>query len=264
MTWLQTIVLAIVQGITEFLPISSSAHLILVPYFADWPDQGLGFDLAVHLGTLVAVVVYFRSELHAMGRDWLRSVRQRQTVGESRLTWGVLLGTIPVAVAGLAFGSVIETTLRSPAVIATTTIGFAMLLLLADFARGRRTEHMIRWRDVAVVGLAQAIALVPGTSRSGITIIAGLLMGLSREGAARFSFLLAIPVTALAGGYKMLKLATGPESVEWQSFLVGGVIAAVTAFLCIHYFLKFLTRFGLLPYVAYRLLLGGVLVMLMW
>lgn len=260
MDWLQIVVLAVVQGITEFLPISSSANLIMVPRLTDWPDQGLGFDLAVHLGTLTAVVVYFRGELKAMARDWGYSLAQRRQVGDSRVAWAVLWGTVPVGIAGLLMGDEVETTLRDPAVIAATTIGFGLLLWYADRRAGTRDEHGLTWRDVLIIGCAQAVALVPGTSRSGITMTAGLLLGMSREGAARFSFLLAIPVTALAGGLKMLQLATGPAAVHWGEFLIGAVLSALTAFACIHYFLKWLTRFGMMPYVIYRLVLGTVLV----
>ena len=260
MEWVQVIVLAVVQGITEFLPISSSAHLILVPRLTGWPDQGLGFDLAVHLGTLVAVVLYFRAELRVMARDWGHSVVQRRRVGESHLAWAVLWGTVPVGLAGLLLGDLVEHGLRLPALIAGTTIGFGLLLWAADRRPGYRDEHRLTWRDVLAVGCAQALALVPGTSRAGITITAGLLMGLSREGAARFSFLLAVPVTALAGGLKMLQLATGPVSVDWGVLVAGALLSAVTAFLCIHYFLKLLTRFGMLPYVVYRMALGALLI----
>jgi undecaprenyl-diphosphatase len=257
--WLQVVVLAVVQGVTEFLPISSSAHLILIPRVTDWPDQGLAFDLAVHLGTLTAVVAYFWDELSAMARDWVRSLLERRRIGDSRLAWAVLWGTVPVGLAGLAFEDVIETTLRSPIVIAATTIGYGLLLWAADRRPGIRNEHGLGWRDIVGVGVAQALALVPGTSRSGITISAGLFLGLSREGAARYSFLLAVPVTALAGALSLLQLAESPGPVDWAPFAVGAVLSAATAFACIHYFLKWLTRYGMLPYVVYRLLLGVVI-----
>ncbi|HUQ53820.1 MAG TPA: undecaprenyl-diphosphate phosphatase, partial [Gammaproteobacteria bacterium] len=171
---LQIVVLAVVQGITEFLPISSSGHLILVPYFTSWPDQGLDFDLAVHIGTLTAIVTYFRRTLRVMARDWARSVAERREVGESRLAWAVLFGTIPAGIVGLLFRHDIETTLRSPLVVATTTIGYAVLLLIADRVGAKqRDERSIGWLDVVVIGCAQALALVPGTSRSGVTITAG-------------------------------------------------------------------------------------------
>jgi len=262
---LQIVVLAIVQGITEFLPVSSSGHLILVPYFTAWPDQGLEFDLAVHIGTLTAIVVYFRHTLFAMARDWVLSIMQRREVGESRLAWAVLFGTIPAGIVGLLFRHHIETTLRSPWVVACTTIGYALLLFVADRRRGTRSERSIGWLDVVVIGCAQALSLVPGTSRSGITMTAGLFRSLSREAAARFAFLLAVPVMAAAGLAEFLGYAGEPAGgpVDTHAIVLGLVLSAVTGFACIHYFLKWLTRFGMLPYVIYRLVLGAVLLILL-
>jgi undecaprenyl-diphosphatase len=259
---LQIIVLAVIQGITEFLPISSSGHLILVPYLTSWPDQGLDFDLAVHIGTLTAIVAYFRKTLAAMARDWVRSVVQRREVGESRLAWAVLFGTIPAGIVGLLFRHDIETTLRSPWVVACTTIGYAVLLFVADRRRGTRSERSIGWLDVVVIGCAQALALVPGTSRSGVTITAGLFRNLSREAAARFSFLLAVPVMTAAGLAEVAGYADGEIAVDTRAVVLGLVISALTGFACIHFFLKWLTRYGVLPYVLYRLALGTVLLFL--
>jgi undecaprenyl-diphosphatase len=257
---LQIIVLAIVQGITEFLPISSSGHLILVPYLTNWPDQGLDFDLAVHIGTLAAIVAYFRRTLAAMARDWVRSVIQRRQVGESRLAWAVLFGTIPAGVVGLLFRHDIETTLRSPLVVACTTIGYAVLLFVADrIGKQQRDERSIGWLDVVVIGCAQALALVPGTSRSGVTITAGLFRGLSRAAAARFSFLLAVPVMTAAGLAELVGYAGGDAAIDTRAVALGLVVSALTGFACIHFFLKWLTRYGVLPYVLYRLALGAVL-----
>lgn len=260
MTLIQIIVLALVQGLTEFLPISSSAHLILVPVLSDWPDQGLAFDVAVHVGTLSAVVWYFRKEVMRMSGDWLHSCRQGQQVGESRLAWAVIWGTVPVVVAGLLLHDLVDTVLRSPLVIAWATIGFGLLLWLADvMGQRQRDEHHLNWRDVVVIGLAQALALIPGTSRSGITMTAGLFMGLTREAAARFSFLLSIPTILMAGGYKGMQLVKQSAAVDWLAMFIGVVLSALTAYLCIHWFLKLLERIGMLPFVLYRLLLGGVL-----
>lgn len=257
MLLIQIIILAIVQGLTEFLPISSSAHLILVPQLSDWPDQGLAFDVAVHVGTLSAVVWYFRCEVIAMARDWGISCVRRQQVGESRLAWAVILGSIPVAVFGLLLHDLVDTTLRSPLVIAWATIGFGLLLWLADvIGRRVRDEHRLGWKDVAVIGFAQAVALIPGTSRSGITMTAGLLLGLTRTAAARFSFLLSIPAILMAGAYQTLKLIEQGQA-EWLPLVLGSVLSAVTAYLCIHWFLKLLDRIGMLPFVIYRLLLGA-------
>lgn len=263
MELLQIAVLALLQGLTEFLPISSSAHLILFPRLQGWADQGLAFDVAVHVGTLVAVVWYFRAELNRMIRDWLRSLAERRAVGESRLAWAVLFGTIPVGLAGLLFKDIVETDLRSPLVIAWATIGFGLLLWWSDRAGRRvREESRIGWRDVVVIGIAQALALIPGTSRSGITMTAGLAMGLTRSGAARFSFLLSIPVIVLAGGLNAVELIGLGEGVDWSALLLGALFSGVSAYLCIHFFLKLLERSGMTPYVIYRLLLGTMLLYL--
>ncbi|GAB4295193.1 MAG: undecaprenyl-diphosphate phosphatase [Thiohalomonadaceae bacterium] len=263
MELIQIIALAILQGLTEFLPISSSAHLILLPQMEGWSDQGLAFDVAVHVGTLAAVVWYFRRDLLLMTRDWGRSVATRQMVGESRLAWAVLFGTIPVGLAGLLFKGLIETELRSPLVIAWATVVFAPLLWWADVrGRGARSEHAIGWKDVLVIGVAQALALIPGTSRSGITMTAGLMLGLSRSAAARFSFLLSIPVIVLAGGLNTIDLVRGEALVDWTSLLLGSVLSGLAAYLCIHVFLRLLERIGMLPFVIYRLLLGAGLLYL--
>jgi undecaprenyl-diphosphatase len=259
MDLLHIVVLAIVQGITEFLPVSSSGHLILVPYFTNWPDQGLEFDLAVHIGTLTAIVAYFRRTLLEMARDWVSSVLTRRQVGQSPLAWAILFGTIPAGVAGLLFRHQIETTLRSPIVVACTTIGFGLLLFVADRRAGKRNERSVGWLDVLIIGCAQALALVPGTSRSGVTMTAGLLRGLSREAAARFSFLLAVPVMTAAGLAEFLGYSGDQGTVDVRAIVLGAVLSALTGLACIHYFLKWLTRFGLVPYVIYRLILGAVL-----
>jgi undecaprenyl-diphosphatase len=258
----QTVMLALLQGLTEFLPISSSAHLILLPRLVGWDDQGLAFDVAVHVGTLVAVVAYFRQELAVMLRDWLHSMGSGKLTADARLAWLVLLGTIPVAVAGLLLHDLIETRLRSALVIAVTTIVFGVLLGWSDRrGRQRRDETTLGWADVLFIGLAQAVALVPGTSRSGITMTVALALGLTRSAAARFSFLLSIPVIVMAGGYETLKLVRLAEPVAWDVLVLGTVVAAVSAYLCIHFFLRLIERIGMLPFVLYRLALGSIL---MW
>jgi undecaprenyl-diphosphatase len=260
MELIQIILLSLLQGLTEFLPISSSAHLILFPRLSGFADQGLAFDVAVHVGTLLAVVWYFRRELNTMSRDWLASIARRERVGDSNLMWAVGFGTIPVGLAGLLFKEFIETSLREPLVIATTTVLFGLLLWWSDRqGKRQRDEHSIGWRDVVVIGVAQAIALIPGTSRSGITMTAGLMMGLTRQAAARFSFLLSIPVIVLAGGLNTLELIKSDSAVEWSALLLGTLFSALSAYLCIHLFLKLLERIGMFPFVVYRLLLGAVL-----
>jgi len=259
MDWIQTVLLALLQGLTEFLPISSSAHLILLPVITGWPDQGLAFDVAVHVGTLIAVVLYFRAEVVELFLGWLRSVTGKGLDRDGRLAWAVLLGTIPVGLAGLLFAHFISTQLRGPLVIAGATILFALPLWMADRMRGSRDEHSINWKDVLVIGMAQALALIPGTSRSGVTMTAGLLMGLDRVAAARFSFLLSIPVIVLAGGFETLELLESSAAVDWQILGGGTLLAFVAAYASIHFFLKWLPQVGMLPFVIYRLLLGVVL-----
>ncbi len=263
MDFVQIIALALLQGLTEFLPISSSAHLILLPIIANWQDQGLAFDVAVHVGTLTAVIYYFRRTLRTLTYDWWQSILQRQRVGESHLAWAVGFGTIPVGLAGLFLGDFIETALRSPLVIAVTTIVFGLLLGWADWqGKRQRQEQQIGWKDLLFIGLAQAIALIPGTSRSGITMTAGLMLGLTREAAARFSFLLSIPVILLAGGLKTRDLVQSPLSVDWTALISGAVFSAISAYICIFLFLKMLERIGMWPFVIYRLILGVILLWL--
>ena len=253
MDLIQIIVLALVQGLTEFLPISSSAHLILVPVLTEWEDQGLAFDVAVHVGTLSAVAWYFRHELQRMTLAWFGSVAGRGQDADSRLAWAVIFGTLPAAVAGLLFHDVISEHLRSPLVIAATTLIFGLLLAVAD---------SIHWLDVALIGGAQAIALIPGTSRSGITMAVALLLGLTRTGAARFSFLLSVPIILMAGGYESLKLVKAGVEAEWLPMILGALVSGLSAYLCIHFFLKLLDRIGFMPFVYYRLALGVLLLVL--
>jgi len=263
MDWLQIVVLAIVQGLTEFLPISSSAHLILVPVLTPWQDQGLAFDVALHLGSLFAVVFYFRRELIAMSQSWCRSLVTRHIDQDARMAWAVLLGTIPVGLAGLAFRDIVGDLLRSPLHIAGGLILFGLLLGWADWRhRGTRTEHQMNWKDVLFIGAAQALALFPGTSRSGITITAALLLGLSREAAARFSFLLSIPVIVIACGLETVELVQTGNDTDWRAVFAGIAISGISAYLCIHYFLAFIKRIGMQPFVVYRLLLGIMLILM--
>jgi undecaprenyl-diphosphatase len=199
-----------------------------------------------------------------MARDWVGSLTGKGVQGDARLAWGVLLGTIPVGLAGLLFKDTIETQLRGPEIIAWATIGFGILLGLSDWvARQQRSEHQIHWLDILVIGVAQAIALIPGTSRSGITMTAGLFMGLTREAAARFSFLLSIPVIVLAGGLETLDLIESKQAVDWLALGLGILLSGISAFLVIHFFLQALKRIGMWPFVIYRLVLGVFLLAIM-
>ena len=260
MDLLQVIVLALIQGLSEFLPVSSSAHLLLVPVLTAWQDQGLAFDVALHIGSLSAVIIYFRTEIARMGFAWVDSIRHRRLNQDGKLAWAVLLGTVPVGLAGLLFNDFISTTLRSPLVVAFGLIAFGVLLGVADWRhRGGKSEFEMTKKDVLWIALAQALALIPGTSRSGVTITAALLLGLSREAAARFSFLLSIPVIALAGGYETLGLVQSETEFEWLPMIIGAVVSGISAYLCIHYFLVFIRKIGMQPFVAYRILLGVIL-----
>ncbi|HBA66581.1 MAG TPA: undecaprenyl-diphosphatase [Methylococcaceae bacterium] len=255
---IQAISLALLQGLTEFLPISSSAHLILLPVILGWEDQGLAFDVAVHVGTLTAVVAYYRKDLLTIIAAWFGSCTGKGASDDSRLAWYVVLGTIPVGLAGLSMPHSLEESLRSPLVIASSTIVFAMLLWASEkFATERRT--VVNLFDALLVGVFQAIALIPGTSRAGITITAGLFSGLQREQAARFSFLLSIPVIALAGMLKAFELFKSDIEVMWDFMAIGAAISCVVAYLTIGWFLKLLNRIGMIPFVWYRLALGIVL-----
>lgn len=255
--YLHILALALLQGITEFLPISSSAHLILLPKIMGWEDQGLSFDIAFHVGSLLAVVCYFRRELSLMAKDWFYSLLGKPQTLHSRLAWAIGLTTIPVGLSGLFAKHLVEIALRSQLVIATTTILFGLVLGYAAWrATCKRDEHKIGWRDIVWIGCAQALALIPGTSRSGITMTAGLFVGLTKEAAARFSFYLAIPVIALAGGLEAATIVRNDITIHWQPLLFGTAISAISAFCCIHLFLKLLARIGLLPFVLYRLALG--------
>jgi len=263
MDLIQAVILAFLQGLTEFLPISSSGHLILVPHFLGWEDQGLAFDVAVHLGTLVAVLAYFRRPLTAMTQSWFASVFGGRHDENSRLAWCVILGTVPVGLVGLLFSGFIEEHLRNPLFVAGTLTFFGVLMYVADrFGRGTRDEFALSWPQAFAIGCAQALALVPGTSRSGVTITAAMALGLERQDAARFSFLLAVPGIAMAGGYEFLKLFSSGEPVDWPAMSLGLVVSAITGYACIHLLLKVIERIGLLPFTLYRLLLAGIIVML--
>lgn len=260
----QIVVLALIQGLTEFLPISSSAHLILPAEVLGWQDQGLAFDVAVHFGSLIAVVSYFRKDIWVLIRDGLGGFTEGRFTDEGRLAWLIVLATIPVGLVGLIFKDFIEAHLRSAAVIATTTIGFGILLWWAD-VRGVRTQTLaqLNWKKALLIGMAQVLALIPGTSRSGITMTAGLMLGMKREAAARFSFLMSIPAIALPAmllTYDLLAL----ETVPWADILLGTVLSFISAYLCIHFFLQFISRIGMAPFAIYRLILGAALIWMIW
>ena len=261
MTLLEIIVLAVVQGMTEFLPVSSSGHLVLVPALLGWDDQGLAFDVAVHVGTLIAVVAYFRRELAGMVVAVLRVGRGQAHEANFRLALLLVLATVPVGLAGVLGRDFIEQHLRSPMVIATTTAVFGVLLwIAARFLARRRELQGVRIGDALAIGAAQALALVPGTSRSGVTMTMAMALGFTPEAAARFSFLMSIPVIVLAGGLETLSLAGSDTPVDWRALWLGTVVSAVFAYLTIAFFLRVLAHIGMFGFMVYRLLLAGVIV----
>ncbi|MEM1080492.1 MAG: undecaprenyl-diphosphate phosphatase [Pseudomonadota bacterium] len=261
MTWLQIVVLAVLQGLTEFLPVSSSAHLVLVNHFTAWSDQGLAFDAAVHVGTLLAVMLYFRADLIRL----FRSAAGRGARNDRRLLLCLLVATLPALIVGALASGWIELWLRSPLLIAVTTIGFGLVLGLVDRIGRKQLElEAVRPGPALTIGLAQVLALVPGTSRSGITISAALALGYTREAAARFSFLLSMPIIAAAGAWGFIQGLRGGGSFELLQFVVAASVSAGVAWITIALFMAWLTRFGLLPFVLYRVLLGLWLLFWFW
>ena len=264
MELLQSGVLALIQGATEFLPISSSAHLILFPTLFGWHDQGLAFDIAVHVGTLFASLVYFREEISEIVGAWFTSLMGSGTTAESKLGWFIIVASVPVAVSGALAYELVENELRSVTVIGLATLLFALLLWYADhFRRGQRTLRELRLTDALLIGLGQALAIIPGTSRSGITMTVALMLGLNRKEAARFAFLLAIPAIAMAGGWQALQLTVSEVEINWLQFTIATAISAVVAYLCIHYFLEFIEKIGMLPFVIYRVLLAAFILIIL-
>ena len=249
---LQIIVLAIVQGITEFLPVSSSAHLILIPKLFGWNDRELAFDVALHLGTLVAILHYFKKDLYKITIDFLRT-------GKSRLAWAIIIGTIPAGIVGLLCNDIVKSHLRNDLVIITSTILFGLLLAIADKKHNNRNLDKLTWNDIMLIGIFQSIALIPGTSRSGITITAGLFLGLSRNSASKYSFLLAIPIIILASGLEAINLYSLSSELLWEDMILGFIVAAITGYSCIKIFMKLIIKISMIPFVIYRLILAIVL-----
>lgn len=256
---IEIIVLAILQGLTEFLPISSSAHLILPSQIFGWQDQGQAFDVAVHAGSLFAVVLYFRKEVGSMLVNWLGSFSGKHNQ-ESKLAWLIALGTIPAGLFGFLFEDFIELNFRSTLIIALSSIVFGLLLWWSEkAAKQTKTEYQLTLKNVLVIGFAQALALIPGSSRSGVTMMAGLMVGLTAKGAARFSFLLSIPLIFAISMYKLLKLTQTTVPVDWSAIGLGTLLSFISAYICIHYFLILVEKVGMLPFVIYRVILGIVL-----
>lgn len=256
---LQAIVLGIIQGLTEFIPVSSSGHLVFVPKLFGWSDQGLAFDVVVHLGTLLAVVIYFREKLLRIGKSFVTELPENKTY--RRLGWLLIFTIIPAGIIGLLGGDWIETQLRSPEVIAYGLIGWGAVLYIADKYSAKLkthtdTEHM-SIKQVVAVACAQAIALIPGTSRSGITMTAGLFAKLDKSSAAEFSFLMSVPVIALAGALKVIELIqTGLGELTLSALVLGFIASAISGFFAISALMNIIKKWSFKPFVIYRIIVG--------
>jgi undecaprenyl-diphosphatase len=265
MSILQAIILGIVQGVTEFAPVSSSGHLILVPWALGWtivndPALNKSFDVALHMGTFIGAVIYFRHDLWHYIKAFVDSVRRRRIeTTDQRLAWAIVIGTIPGLIVGAAFESTIEDKLGQPVVIAVMLAALGVVLYVVDrAARSDRGIDSIRPRTGLFVGVAQALALQPGVSRSGITITAGRAIGLDRETAARFSFLLALPIIAGAGGLKSIDIAQTGFQGYLPQFIAGFVAAAVSGFLVIWFLLRYLRGHDFFWFMVYRLAVAAL------
>ncbi len=262
MTFFQQLLIAIVQGITEFLPISSSGHLILIPYFTDFPDQGPMIDVAVHVGSLLAIVIYFWRDVMGLARGGFATVGIGKDPLQRRLFLWVVAGTIPAVLFGLflKLGGYLES-FRFTDLVATNLIVYGLLLAAADrWGKHDKSFEDVTLRDAVLVGLAQALALIPGTSRSGVTMTAARALGYGRVESARFSFLLAIPAVAGAGLLAALDLAEASTQMQWDAF-VTGVMTFIAAFVTMAFLMNFLKRASMMVFVVYRIALGlGLLV----
>ncbi|HEY4096973.1 MAG TPA: undecaprenyl-diphosphate phosphatase [Baekduia sp.] len=260
----QAIILGIVQGLTEFLPVSSTAHLRIVPAFAGWDDPGTAFTAVVQLGTMAAVLLYFRKDLWNIARAWLRSLRDPAARGtlDARLGWYLIVGTIPIGILGLAFKDKIETDARQLTLIAIALIALGVILQIAErTGRKERDVESLTMRDGIVIGFAQALALVPGVSRSGATISAGLFLGLERGAAARYSFLLSVPAVVLSGLFELKDVGDG-GGAGFGATALATLLAFIVGYASIAWFLKYLTRHPVTIFVVYRIVLGVVLLAL--
>lgn len=272
MTILQAIILGIIQGLTEFLPISSSGHLLIVPWLFNWhflldnPDLNKTFDVALHLGTFFSLVVYFWRDIITLLRAWARSLaRRRVDSTEAKVAWLIIVSTIPAAIVGVAFEDIITRALGKPWMIAVLMIVFGLVMWAADrYARHDREMEALTWGDAAIIGCAQALALSPGVSRSGVTMVTGLFLRLTRESAARYSFLMSIPVVGGAALYKGLEVAKdGLPAGTTAPFVAGIVSAAISGFAAIWLLLAYLRRHDFTVFVVYRLAIGvGMLILI--
>ena len=264
-TWFQALVLGVVQGLTEFLPISSSAHLLIVSQLFGWSDPGAAFTAVSQIGTETAVILYFWSDIWRIARAWLGQFRHPETRGslDVRMGWLVIVGSVPIGILGLVFSDQIETVARNLWLVATTLIVFGVVLGIADrTARSVKTLEDLTVRDGLLYGLFQAIALIPGVSRSGATISGGLFMGYTREAATRYAFLLAIPAVMGSGLYEALKIGEDP-AVAWGPTILATLIAFVVGYAVIAWLIRYVSTNSYMPFVVYRIGVGVLLMVLL-
>ena len=265
LSWLQAIVLGISQGLTEFLPISSTAHTLIVSKLLGWPDPGAAFTAVTQVGTELAVVIYFRQDIARILKAWFASLTKKteRANPDAKMGWYVIIGTIPIGIAGLAFKSSIETTARNLWLVAATLIVMGILLGLADrYAKHTKSEANINTKNAVLFGLGQALALIPGVSRSGATITAGLAMGFKRDVAARYSFLLAIPAVFASAALTAGDISSD-SFVNWPATIVATIVAFVVGYFVIASLMKYLQTRTFLPFVIYRIALGTLLMVLL-
>jgi len=265
LSWLQAIVLGISQGLTEFLPISSTAHTLVVSKLLGWPDPGAAFTAVTQIGTELAVVIYFRRDIVRILKAWSASIvnTQMRSNADAKMGWYVIVGTVPISVAGLAFKSSIETTARNLWLVAGALIFMGVLLGIADrYAKHTKNESDLNARTAILFGLGQALALIPGVSRSGATITAGLAMGFKRDVVARYSFLLAIPAVFASAALTAGDISSD-EFVNWPATIVATIVAFVVGYFVIASLMKYLQTRTFLPFVIYRILLGTLLLILL-
>ncbi len=270
MSTLEAIVLGIVQGLTEFLPISSTGHILYVPALAGWPDPGAAFSAVIQLGTMAAVLVYFRSDLWRMAVAFVKSFGGdhelwRSSDTDGRLGWYIVLGTIPIAIVGLVFSDQIENNVRTLSLVAIVMILFSFVLMAADLKGAQnRDVKELTLKDGIIIGLFQALALIPGVSRSGSTISGGLFLGLDRESATRYSFLLSVPAVVLSGAFELRKIgdSTGATVGVWPT-VVATVLAFISGYIAIAFLLRFVRTHNFSVFVIYRVVVGVLMLVLL-
>lgn len=283
MTWFEAVVLGVVQGLTEFLPISSSAHLRLTAVAAGWRDPGAAFTAVTQIGTETAVLVYFRKDIVRIVTAWTRSLVSKEARGDSdaRMGWLVIIGSVPIGVLGLTLKDYIEGPFRDLRLIACTLIGLGIVLALADRYAQRNAERAqaagrhraakpvkdledLNVRDGLIYGLCQSLALIPGVSRSGATITGGLFLRYNRAAAARYSFLLAIPAVLASGAYELTEIGEPGGHVDWGPTILATLVAGAIGYAVIAWFMRFISTRSFMPFVLYRVALGTTVLALVW